>query len=611
LERIMKLSRFVQFNLGREARLALLVIGLVVLAAIAIAAGWHVIGAWLLIGAVGVVAAFYLLVFRPSRIAEGSSLSLRVADGIREEPARSPFEQLRSRGVPSVYDLRRALDHAAADPSIRNIIVEISAPGIGLATAQELHDRLRAAVAAGKRVIALLTGDNVSLRDYLVACGAGEIIVNPDSTFMMLGVTAGNFFLKNALLKAGVEAQTLQWKEYKGAAEMFNREAMSPELRESLDAIINDWKAILTERIAVARKLSPEAAGGLLARGFVGASAACSAGLADRTGYIEDIRTELDPDGDDTSFVALPRYLRRVNYFSRRGERARLALIHGVGPVIAGEPPMAGEFISGERTATEIRRAARDERVRGIVFRVNSPGGSAVGSDLVWRAVRDAQKRGKPVVVSMGDVAGSGGYYVAMGADAIVAEPGTITGSIGVVYMKLSIRDLLTQAGVAIDVAKTDSIADALSLARPMTEAELAQLNQVVGELYGNFTAKVAEGRKLAPEAAETVARGRVWSGLAAKAHGLIDELGGLDRAIAIARAKAGIGDDQPHELVPYPQGGMMAALSAAGFRSGETAWPIQLAAQLTGLPRQWMPALLHLLARGGVTLICPLIGHE
>jgi protease IV len=198
-----------------------------------------------------------------------------------------------------------------------------------------------------------------------------------------------------------------------------------------------------------------------------------------------------------------------------------------------------------------------------------------------------------------------------MGADAIVAEPGTITGSIGVVYTKLSIRDLLTQAGVAIDVVKTDAIADALSLARPMTEAELAQLNQVVGELYANFTAKVAEGRKLAPDAAEAVARGRVWSGIAAKAHGLIDELGGLDRAIAIARTKAGIGDDQQHELVPYPQGGMAAALNAAGLRSAaEPAWPMTLASRFTGLPQQWMPALLHLLVRGGVTLICPLIGE-
>ncbi|HTT76410.1 MAG TPA: signal peptide peptidase SppA [Candidatus Binataceae bacterium] len=608
LERMMKLARLRQIRLSREARLAILVAVLIALGVISLDAGWHLVGAVLLLIAAGVVTAFYLLVLRPARIPENSVLMLKIADGLREEPPRSPIEQLRSRGTPTLYDLRRVLECAAGDPSIKTVVVELNAPAIGLATAQELYDRLRSIVAAGKHVIALLAGDNVSVRDYLVACAASEIVVNPDSSFMMLGVAAGNFFLRSALGKLGVEVQTLQWKEYKGAAEMFSREGMSPELRESLEAIINDWKAILVEHVAAARKLTPEVAKELLARGFVGARTACETHLADRTGYIEDIRTELDPKNEDGCFIAMPRYLRRISYLARGGDRARLALIHGVGPVIAGEPPMAGEFISGERTAAEIRRAAHDDQVRAIVFRVNSPGGSAVGSDLVWRAVREAQKRGKPVVVSMGDVAGSGGYYVAMSADAIVAEPGTITGSIGVVYAKLSVRDLLAQAGIAIDVAKTDPIADALSFARPMTEAELAQLNQVVGELYGNFTAKVAEGRKLSADAAEAVARGRVWSGVAAKAHGLVDELGGLDCAVAIARIKAGIADNTPHELVPYPPTGMMAALSASGVFAAEPSWPFGLGARLTGLPPRWMPALIHLLARGGLMMICPVI---
>ncbi|MGA2410131.1 MAG: signal peptide peptidase SppA [Candidatus Binataceae bacterium] len=597
-----------QIRLSGEARIAIVVAVLIALGAIGIDAGWHWIGAWLLLSAAAVAAAFYFLVLRPARIPAKSALILRISDGLREDAPRSPIDQLRSRGVPTLYDLRRTLEHAADDQAVSSVLVEIAAPGIGLATAQELHDKLRAIVTAGKRVVAILSGDNVSVRDYLIACGAGEIVVNPDSAFMMLGVAAGSFFLKHAIAKLGVEAQTLQWKEYKGAAEMFSRDGMSPEVRESLGAIIEDWKTLLAENIAAARKIEIGAARELLARGFISARTACEAGLADRTGYVEDIRAELDPDARDECFVPLPRYLRRIAHLARGGERARLALIHGIGPVIAGEPPMAGEFISGERTALEIRRAAHDEDVRAIVFRVNSPGGSAVGSDLVWRAVRDAQSRGKPVVVSMGDVAGSGGYYVAMGADAIVAEPATITGSIGVVYTKFSIRDLLAQAGITIDVAKTDEIADALSMARPMTEAELAQLNQVVGELYGNFTAKVAEGRKLDHDAAEAVARGRVWSGVAAKARGLIDELGGLDRAVAIARDKAGIAADMPHELVPYPSSGLMAALSAAGIRSAEPVWPLALAAKITGMPPRWMPALIQLIAKGGLMMICPIM---
>ena len=169
-------------------------------------------------------------------------------------------------------------------------------------------------------MIALLAGDNVGVRDYLIACGASEIVVNPDSALMMLGVAAGNLFLRNALASSGVEAQTLQWKEYKGAAEMFSREAMSPGVRESLDAIINDWKTIVAETVAAARKLAPaKRATNYWRQGFIGARTACAAGLADRTGYIEEIRTELDPDNEDSASSGCPRYLRRVAYFSWHG----------------------------------------------------------------------------------------------------------------------------------------------------------------------------------------------------------------------------------------------------------------------------------------------------
>jgi protease-4 len=275
---------------------------------------------------------------------------------------------------------------------------------------------------------------------------------------------------------------------------------------------------------------------------------------------------------------------------------------------------MAGEFISGEGTASEILRASKDEKVRAIVFRVNSPGGSAVGSDLVWRAVREAQKRGKPVVVSMGDVAGSGGYYVAMGADAIVAEPSTITGSIGVVYTKFSLRKLLEYLGVGVDAVKTDEISDALSLSRPLSAEELAQLNRVVGELYGNFTAKVAEGRRLDAAQAEEIARGRVWSGVAARARGLIDEVGGLARAVEIAREKAGMKPEEAYELVPYPGPSLISALNVSFARAGagsstqsEISLLREIGAELVGVPKRWLPALMRLLTRGGLMLLSPI----
>jgi protease-4 len=275
--------------------------------------------------------------------------------------------------------------------------------------------------------------------------------------------------------------------------------------------------------------------------------------------------------------------------------------------VIAGEGPSVGDFISPRSTGAQIERASRDERVKAIVFRVNSPGGSAVGSDLVWRAVRAAQGRGKPVVVSMGDVAGSGGYYVAMGADAIVAQPSTVTGSIGVVYTKFDLSRLLGEAGISFDLAKSDPMSDAFSMRRAMTDEELAQLNTVIGHLYENFTRKVADGRRLGVDATEQLARGRVWSGTAAKAHGLIDDLGGLERAIQIARDKAHIPAGEPHELVSYSQAHLIAALRLTMSNESGAAWT--LLGSAFGVPSSWMPALSDLLVRGGAMLFSPLFG--
>jgi len=602
----MKLSAFALSKLTRETRVALIAAFLIAFGTICLNAGWRTTGLTSIMAATALAAAFYLFVIRPSRIPRDAVLTLRLAGGIREDAPRSPLEQLRSRGAATLFDIRNALEAAASDNWLKAVLVEICAPGFGLATAHELHELLRAVVSKGKRVVAVLGGDQIMPRDYLIACGANEVVANPDTALMMLGLSAGSLFLTDALNKLGIQAQTLQWKEYKGAAEMFTREAMSPELRESLEAVIGDCQSLMAQSVANARRISPERAGELLGGGFMSVRAGCTNGLIDRAGYIEDVRAELEPEDKPKSrFVSLGRYLRHLSYTHNGQGRPRLALIHGLGPVVVGEGPMAGEFFSGERVSEEIRRASRDDKIKAIVFRVNSPGGSAAGSDLVWRAVREAQRRGKPVVVSMGDVAGSGGYYVAMGADAIVAGPATVTGSIGVVYAKFSVPELMRRVGVRLDVVKSDPVSDALSPARPMTAAELAQLNEVVGELYSTFTAKVTEGRKLDPEATEQVARGRVWSGAAAKARGLVDELGGLGRAVALAREKAGLKAGEEHELVLYPRPNLLSALHLSAAYS-EIPWPLSVTAQLLHLPERWTPALLSLVTRTGALLLCP-----
>ena len=594
--------------ISREVRLAIVVAILSTAGTVACATGEWKAGIAVLGIAAAMVAAFWFAVVRPAQIPRDAVVMVRLAGPIEEDVSGSPLDLLMRRGAQSLDHIRYVLESAAVDDDVAAIVVEIAELGAGLATAHEIHRLLRAADAGGKRVIALLRGDSAGLREYLVAAGAGEIVANPDTMLTMLGVATGGVYLKNALAKLKIQAQILQWKEYKGAAETLGRDTMSPAVRESMEAIVADWEKILVETIAAARKLTAQRARELVAAGFVTARFAVENHLIDREGYIEDIRAEFDPNAKRKVFTTAARYRRHVIFARERGRRARIALVHASGPVISGEAPAAGEFISGIATAAQIDRASRDERVSAIVFRVNSPGGSAVGSDLVWRAVREAQARGKPVVVSMGDVAGSGGYYVAAGADAIVAEPATITGSIGVVYAKFNLGNLLGELGVHFDFVKSAPVSDAMSMARAMTDGELAQLNETLGHLYSAFTAKVAQGRRLSPDQAEAVAKGRIWSGLAAKERGLVDEVGGLSTAVAIARARAHIPEHQRHQLVTYRAERRWLELRP-GIAEASTPWAIAAAGGALGIPSRWAPAMLEMLVRGGVMLLCPFIG--
>jgi protease IV len=614
----------------REARVIAAVLAMLVVGGAAFFFGRYTSATALIVAAAALAAAYFFLVIRPARIPGEALLRLRLSGSLHEYSVGSLLDRIRGRDFITMHHLREVLEHAARDPALKAVMVEVGGVSCGLACAQELHDLLAAAGRGGKRTLAVLDADSAGPREYLIAAGAGEIVANPDIALMMLGVSAGSFFLKRAISNLHVGAQSLQWKEYKGAGEMFSREDMSPEVRESVEAVVADWQRILVDYIARSRRMDAARAGELLNGGFLSARAAHDCGLIDRVGYTQDILTEFEArDGGaprpsliarilrrahrDEEYeqpqtdrvVGLGRYLRRIGYLEDRGRRPRIGLVYGLGPVIAGEAPMAGEFISGEQTAAELMRAAHDPRVRAVVFRVNSPGGSAVGSDLVWRAVTEVQRRGKPVVVSMGDVAGSGGYYVAAAADAIVAQPATVTGSIGVVYTKFNLGELFNRAGVNIDYAKSAPMGDALSLARPLTEAELDQLNQVMGELYGTFSAKVAQGRKLDAAQTEAVARGRIWSGSAAASNGLVDALGGMARAVELAREKAGLTPGQEHAMALYtPLRGLMGLRSILAPTADN--WLARPVARMTGLPERWLPSMAHLLTQTGAMLFCP-----
>ncbi|HLX38217.1 MAG TPA: S49 family peptidase, partial [Candidatus Binataceae bacterium] len=323
---------------------------LLALAAVSFHYGRASLATTLLIAAAGAAAAFFIFVVRPARIPRDAILFIRLTGGLPEEPHRSVVDQLRGRAFPALSHLRYALEEVRNDHAIRAVLLEVSGIDNGLATAEELHDLIRAVRQSGKRVIAVLDNDFAGVRDYLVASAADEVICNPDTMLAMLGVSAGGMFLKRALDKLHVQVQTLQYKEYKGAAETFARESMSAPLRESLEAIIGDWRSVLTERIASARKLSPERAEELIGVGFMTAANARQRGLIDREGYSEDVRAEFDPEGKRKKFVGLARYLRHLTYASEGRDGHRIAVVCGIGPVVAGDPSMTGDFISPETT---------------------------------------------------------------------------------------------------------------------------------------------------------------------------------------------------------------------------------------------------------------------
>lgn len=320
-----------RFWISREVRLAIIVAVLCAIGAVACVSRHWTLGIAAFGVAAAMTAAFYYAVLRPARIPRDAVVVIRLAGPIEEDVVRSPVDQLLRRGGQSLDGLRYALEAAATDSDVRAVLVEISSFGAGLATAHEIHRLLRAVQSANKRVIALLRGDSAGLREYLVAAGAGEIVANPDTMLTMLGVATGGVFLRAALDKLKVQAQTLQWKEYKGAGETLGRDTMSPALRESMEAIVGDWEKILVEAIASARKLTPERARELIATGFISAKSAVDNKLIDREGYIEDIRADFDPEGKRKVFVNLARYRRHAIFTRERGRRARIALVHASG----------------------------------------------------------------------------------------------------------------------------------------------------------------------------------------------------------------------------------------------------------------------------------------
>jgi protease IV len=490
-------------------------------------------------------------------------LELDLTSGIAEDPPADPLSALITMRRPRLADVLDALRRAAADERVRALVVKLGGRRIGLAQVQELRTAISEFAGTGKLTVAWAEtfGDfspgNVP---YYLATAFDQICLQPSGDLGLTGISVQNWFYRGALDKLGVEFQVGKREEYKSAAERLTEHGFTGPAREALERVAGSIAEQITEAIAQRLEIPAGAARTLIDGGPFTAHEALAARLVDRLGYRDEVLDAVrESAGSDAYLLFLGRYHRarvlaeRARRLPNPGEDA-IALMYATGPIRRGRSshgPLFGTSIGSDTISGALRSAVADRRVKAIVLRVNSPGGSYVASDTIWREVVRARAAGKPVVVSMGDVAASGGYFIAMAADSIVAQPGTITGSIGVLSGKPVLGQALERAGVTSDAVTVGAHADMFTTSRPYRDDEWAKINGWLDRIYADFTGKVADGRGLTGEQVREIARGRVWTGADAVGIGLVDQLGGLDQAVAVARDKAALPAAAPVRLYP------------------------------------------------------------
>jgi protease IV len=464
-------------------------------------------------------------------------------------------------------DIVARLDKAANDEKLSGVILRINDPTLGWAKVEELQHAIRHVRHSGKRIIAYL--DSATTHDYLVAAACDQIVMPESGEVAIVGLRAEVTFFKNLLDWLHVKADMLRVGEYKSAAEPFVRTEMSQAFRHEMDAILDDYYRQIVDGISKSRKLDAAKVRAAIDNGPYTAQRACDLGLIDKVAYEDEIEGMLKKSEPKREVEITKSYAKKKtdNDFSGFGgmmklmsvlmggeqqkhlnSRPKIAVVYAVGAISSGKSSTSffgGDTLGSETFIKAVRQAADEKTVKAIVLRVDSPGGSALASDLMWRAV---QKAGKPVIVSMGDVAASGGYYISMGADRIFAEPGTLTGSIGVVGGKVAIGGLLDRVGITTSVISRGKNSGVNSMLSTFTDSERKAMQQSLDDIYSQFTHKAAKGRKMDYDQLEKLARGRVYTGAMATKLGLVDELGTLDDAVKYAAKVAGFSRDEKIE---------------------------------------------------------------
>lgn len=482
-----------------------------------------------------------------------------------DDSAAAPTSILTPKRI-TVMDVVLGLEAAGRDARVKGLVMRLGNGALSTAEAQEIAAALQRFRAKGKFVTAQATAFFAAgLGDYLAASAANEIWVQPKSPFSTSGLGGGGLFLRGTLDKIGAQPQIVKRAEYKSAADMYMEKQMSPADREQLTALMNSVYGSAVDQMAANRKLKRDEVIAALEASPQFAEDARSRRLVDKLGYDDEaLAAAKTKAGEGAETVKFNDYVKDTE---RGITVANIAIVQASGEIRDGTNKTSwvntAAGIASDDLSAAIAQAARDKNIKAIVLRVNSPGGSVTASDQILHAVKGAQKAGKPVVVSMGGVAASGGYYISLSANKIVAEPGTITGSIGVLTGKVSFAKSLGLIGANAETVSVGKNSLMDSPVQPFTDEQWANLNHQADVIYDDFTQKVADGRKLPLEKVRAAARGRVWSGADAKTQGLVDVLGGFWTAAGQAASLGSVpADGMVFRVYPRPTG-VLARLGA------------------------------------------------
>lgn len=490
------------------------------------------------------------------KIAKNSVLELKLDFPVLDNAGNVKFKDfsfLDANKKDGLFDLVSAIDYAATDENIKGISIEPEFIQMGITQIKTLREALIRFKESGKFVNAY--ADMYTQLDYYLSSVSDTIYINPVGTLEFKGLGTEVLYMKDLQEKSGIKMQVIRSGKYKSAVEPFLENEMSDQNREQISSYLNSIWSNLRAEIAASRNLEAdylnEVADKLLSRA---PSKAVEIGLADKLAYYSEYEADLrkaigiqeDKDIERIDIASYTKKIGRQNAYKYNKEK--IAVIYAQGEIVYGDGGV--KKIAPKEMNDAIIKAKNDKSVKAIVLRVNSPGGSALSSDLIWKELEEAKKV-KPVIVSMGDYAASGGYYIAAGADRIFAEPTTVTGSIGVFGMLPNVKGLADKIGVKAQQVSTNENAISFSLFEEMSDSQEGYIREMILETYDLFKKRVADGRGMSLEEVETVAQGRVWTGEQALENGLVDEMGGLDAALKYAAEKAEI---EVYQIKEYPE---------------------------------------------------------